>query len=68
MEYSQKCGVKTMIELFRKEDVMNIIKDQLAEITKGQKHCVEQCKLVTQAIGFRVEKLPVIILSEEENH
>ena len=57
-----------MIELLRKEDVMNIIKDQLAEITKGQKHCVEQCKLVTQAIGFRVEKLPVIILSEKENH
>ncbi len=54
-----------MIEVLRKEDVMNIIKDQLAEITKGQKHCVEPCKLVTQAIGFRIEKLPVILISEK---
>ena len=54
-----------MIELIRKDAVMDIIKDQLAEITKGQRHCVEQCKLVTQAIGFRIEKLPVILISEK---
>ena len=56
-----------MIELIRKGAVMDIIKDQLAEITKGQRHCVEPCKLVTQAIGFRIEKLPVILIPEQKN-
>lgn len=56
-----------MIELIRKDAVMDIIKDQLAEITKGQRHCVEPCKLVTQAIGFRIEKLPVILIPEQKN-
>lgn len=54
-----------LIEVIPKKEIIKVVEEQLAEINKGQRKCVDQCKLNVLAIGYKIEKLPVILISEK---